>query len=102
MENRDYIYLLKLKRPELLGQGPTAEEEAILHRHAAYLKEQAAAGAVHLFGRTDAAGEATFGIVVFRAGSEETARMLMEADPAVAEGVMGATLHPFRMVHPKV
>jgi hypothetical protein len=39
----------------------------------------------------------TFGIVIVRAHSLEEARSLMQADPAVRNGIMSAELHPFRV-----
>jgi uncharacterized protein YciI len=37
----------------------------------------------------------TFGLVIFEAASEEAAQAFMRADPAVAAGVMTASLHPY-------
>lgn len=37
------------------------------------------------------------GIVILEVDSEEEARELMENDPAVKEGVMEATLFPYRV-----
>jgi len=37
------------------------------------------------------------GIVVFEAEDETEARDFMDGDPAVREGVVTATLHPFRL-----
>ena len=39
----------------------------------------------------------TFGLAIFEASDEAAARRFMEADPAMAEGVMTATLHPYRV-----
>jgi len=36
-----------------------------------------------------------FGLVIFEAGSEAAAQEFMRSDPAVAGGVMTATLHPY-------
>jgi uncharacterized protein YciI len=44
------------------------------------------------------AGDKTFGIAIFEANDEAAARKFMEADPAVAAGVMTAELHPFAVV----
>jgi hypothetical protein len=41
--------------------------------------------------------ESTFGIAIFEAENEEVARTIMENDPAVAGGVMRATLYPYRV-----
>jgi uncharacterized protein YciI len=39
----------------------------------------------------------TFGIAVFRAGSEDEARSIMNNDPAVKEGVIRAELYPYKV-----
>jgi hypothetical protein len=39
----------------------------------------------------------SFGIVVFWAESDDAARRIVDADPAVAGGVMRAELFPFRV-----
>ena len=56
-----------------------------------------AQGVVILMGRTQNDDETTFGIVIFEAGDETAARAVMENDPAVREGVMAATLYPYRI-----
>lgn len=48
-------------------------------------------------GKTDGLDEKTFGIVIFEADSEEEAKLIMESDPAVAEGIMNAELFPYRV-----
>ena len=37
------------------------------------------------------------GIVVFEAADEAEARRIMDEDPAVVDGVMTASLHPYRV-----
>jgi uncharacterized protein len=49
-------------------------------------------------GRTAESDDKTFGLVVFEAADETTARQFMNADPAVIAGVMTAELHPFSVV----
>ena len=48
-------------------------------------------------GRTLNTDESSFGIVIFRARSEEAARAVMNADPAVQAGGMRARLFPYRI-----
>jgi uncharacterized protein YciI len=96
---RPYIYVLRPARRDLLITGPTPEEDATVEIHAAHLAKLAGEGVIVFYGRTDTADERTFGIVVFHAESEEAARALMAADPAVQGGVMTAELFPFRIVH---
>jgi uncharacterized protein len=90
-----FLYRLQPTRAAMLTDGPTPEEKETVNRHFAYLKGLTEQGAVLLAGRTQTTGPETFGIVVFRAADEASARSLMENDPAVRGGVMTATLYPF-------
>lgn len=93
----EFLYVLRPVRIGMVSDGPTAAEGVVLHSHFAYLECLTAAGVVTLAGRTLTQDPHTFGIVVFRAASEEGAREVMENDPAVREGVMTAELYPFRV-----
>lgn len=94
--NNTYIYLFYPVHPDLTN--PAAWDEplqAIYDRHYAHLATATAAGTVLLAGRSlDEAGPA---MVIFEAASEEEAREFMMQDAFVAEGVVRATLHPFRV-----
>jgi uncharacterized protein YciI len=92
-----YLYRLSLTRPALLTEGPIAAEQATLGRHLAYLEDLKARGSLILAGRTLTTGPETFGIAIFEAGDETAARRVMNADPAVAEGLMTAELFPYRV-----
>jgi uncharacterized protein YciI len=52
---------------------------------------------VMMAGRTLTDDDSSFGIVIFKAESDNAAGELMPADPAVKEGVMRAELFPFRI-----
>ena len=99
-QGAEYVYVLHPTRIGMLTEGPTLRESAIVSRHAGYLHGLAEPGVVLHFGRTLEGDERTFGIVVFRAESEEAARRIMADDPAVEDGVMRADLHPYRVVYP--
>ena len=92
-----WIYVLKLTRLEMLTEGSTPKEEEIVSRHFAYLSDLTEKGVMILFGRTQTADESTFGIAIFEAEDEAAARAIMENDPAVKNGVMSATLYPYRV-----
>jgi len=96
-EVTEYLYKIQPTRLEMLTQGPTADEATLVAQHLAYLQGLAAQGVVVLAGRTLDADERAFGIVVFRAASEEAARDVMNNDPAVKNGVMRAELYPYRI-----
>jgi uncharacterized protein YciI len=95
-ESHQHIYRLHPTRTDMLATGPTNEEAAIIHEHAAYLRQLCDAGVVVLAGRTLTTGPESFGIVILEA-NEGRARRLMQEDPAVDRGVMTAELLPFRI-----
>ena len=72
----------------------TDEESAVVAEHFGYLQALKAAGILILAGRTQE-DLGTWGITIFEAPDEITARAVMETDPAVAAGVMSATLYPY-------
>ena len=94
---QQFIYILRLTRPDMLVTGPTPEENATIEKHFLYLKDLAEKGSVLLVGRTQNNDESTFGLCIFEAGSQEEAREIMHRDPAVADGVMSAQLFPYRI-----
>jgi uncharacterized protein YciI len=93
----EYLYKIQPTRLEMLTQGPTAEEASIVAQHFAYLRGLAEQGVVVLAGRTLNVDERAFGIAILRADSEESARAVMNNDPAVKNGVMRAELYPYRI-----
>ena len=80
----------------MLTEGPTEHEAAIVDEHFEYLQKLVGQGVVFTAGRTQNAGERTFGIVIFAAESEAEAAELMRNDPAVSSGMMRAELFPYR------
>jgi uncharacterized protein YciI len=81
----------------MLETGPTPAEADVVRRHYEYLRGFAASGTVVLAARTLTTDERAFGLVIFHASDEATARGVMERDPAVAEEVMGSELFPYRI-----
>jgi uncharacterized protein YciI len=95
MAQGEYLYMLRVTRPGVLSEGPTEAEAAARERHFDYVRGLKEAGALILAGRTQAEPERSVGLVIFRADDAEAARAIMEADPAVAEGIMTAELFGF-------
>ena len=95
--DQHFLYRLQPLRAALLSGGPTEDERAIIGRHFGYLKNLCDQGVVDLAGRTMNPDESGFGIVILKAADVVAARRIMEDDPAVREGVMRATLFPFRI-----
>jgi len=85
----------------MLKEGPTAAEQQSINRHFAYLKELCDRGTVLLAGRTQTDDPSTFGIVILEAESEAEARRMMQNDPGVKEGLMNASIFPFRIALPE-
>ena len=81
----------------MVADGPTSEEAETVSRHFAYLSDLTEKGVMILVGRTQNSDESTFGIAIFEAEDEIAARTIMENDPAVAGGVMSATLYPYKV-----
>jgi uncharacterized protein YciI len=92
---KQFIYVLHLVPRLHADKNWTKDDNAVVDRHFDRLKEAIRSGQVILVGRTREPGDKTFGIAIFEAADEAAARKFMEADPAVAAGVMTAELHPF-------
>jgi uncharacterized protein YciI len=97
-KKQTFIYMLRLV-PRLHDEKAwTKEDSAIVGRHFQKLKNATAAGTVIFAGRTMEAGDKTFGLVVFEAPNSDEAKTFAESDPAVTDGVMTVTVHPFALV----
>ena len=92
---KQFIYVLRLV-PRLYSDANwTKEDNEVLEHHFARFQEATKSGQLILAGRTKGPGDKTFGIAIFEAPEEAAARAFMQADPAVAGGLMTAELHPF-------
>jgi uncharacterized protein len=92
-----FLYRLQPTRLGMLTDGPTEHEARIVGEHFAYLKRLSEQGVVLMAGRTLNADEHTFGIAVLVAATAAEAENIMNNDPAVKHGVMGARLFPYRI-----
>jgi uncharacterized protein YciI len=88
-----WIYRIEPTRPGMVVSA-TDEETAVVAEHLGYLQALKAAGILILAGRTQV-DEGTFGITIFEAPDEASARAVMQTDPAVSAGVMRAELYPY-------
>ena len=93
----EYLYKIQPIRPELLTDGPAPEEQAIIEKHFLYLKDLTEKGIVILAGRTQNTDANSFGIVIFKAETEDEARKIMMDDPAVDQGVFNSELFPYKI-----
>ena len=92
-----WLYRIQPTRAAMLTEGPTPEEADVVSRHFERLKDLTEKGVMILAGRTLNTDVSSFGICIFEAEDESAARKIMEADPAVVEGVMRAELFPYRI-----
>lgn len=90
-----FVYLLRVAPAYHDAARWTKVENDTVGRHFVRLSEATKAGRVVFAGRTNEALDRTFGLVVFEAANEAEAREFMNGDPAVAAGLMTATLHPY-------
>lgn len=88
-----WLYRIEPIRPEMVD-APTAAESAAVDAHFSRLVTLRDEGVLILAGRTQEA-PGTFGIVIFEAPDEASARAIAESDPAVVAGVFAMTLHPY-------
>jgi uncharacterized protein YciI len=88
-----FIYVLRPKRASLIDDA-SAEEEERLGEHFEYLQRALEEGMLILAGPCL---DGKFGVVVFRAPTEQAAVEFMEGDPAVKQRLMTAELSPFRV-----
>ena len=96
-DNLIFLYKIQPVRPEMVSDSPTPEEETIVGEHFSYLERLTHEGVVLLAGRTLNLDYSNFGIIIFRASSEQATRQLVESDPAVKNRVMRAELYPYRI-----
>ena len=95
---KQFIYVLHLVPRLHDDKAWTAEDKAAVDRHLVNFKAAVQSGQLILAGRTRESGDKTFGVAIFEAADEAAAQKFMQADPAIAAGVMTAELHPFAVV----
>jgi uncharacterized protein len=81
----------------MLKTGATEDEKRIVGEHFSYLQDLMVKGVLVMAGRTLNTDNSSFGIVVFKANSDEEARGIMQEDPAVKNMVFRAELYPYRI-----
>ena len=94
---QDYLYKIQPIRHEMLTEGPTEEEKRLVTEHFSFLQGLEEKGVLVLAGRTTNTDNSSFGIVVFRANSDEEAQGIVRADPAVKNMLFRAELYPYRI-----
>ena len=95
MDEKEFIYVLKLRPDLLVDSNWTEIENKIVDEHFHRLKNDTEKGKVILAGRTLTNTPEGFGIVIFRDISLENAVIYMNNDPAIQKKIMTATLFPY-------
>ena len=90
----DWIYFLHPPRTNFAAT-MTDDEKAAWGHHFERLQQLLADGVLILAGPT--LGETNTGIAVFEAPDEQTAREIMDGDPAITGGFARGELRPFRV-----
>ena len=91
-----WLSMAKPTRLEMLLES-TPEEDEIIDQHLAYVEDLTRNGVIIMVGRTLNTDATGFGLTIFEAEDETAAREIMESDPAVKNGIMSATLFPYRV-----
>jgi uncharacterized protein YciI len=92
-----FLYVLRLVPRLREEKAWTDADHAAIGRHFTYLQAAAERSQLILAGRTAEPLDRTFGLAIFEAADEAAARGFMERDPAIAEKIMTAELHPYRV-----
>ncbi len=91
-----FLYRIQPVRHDMLTKGATEFESRIITEHFNYLRRLTEDGIVILAGRTQNTDYSSFGIVLLKAETIETAREVMLNDPAVKNNVFRAELYPYK------
>jgi uncharacterized protein YciI len=90
----EWIYFLHVPR-ENFAATMTEDEERVWSEHFERLKKLFSRGILVLAGPT--LGRVNDGLVIFEAPDEESARRIMEADPAIVAGYANGELRQIRV-----
>jgi uncharacterized protein YciI len=88
----EWIYFIHAPREDFAAT-MTDDERAVWDTHFERLQRLTREGVMILVGPT--LGPINTGIAVFEAPDEESARRIMEEDPAIASGIAAGELRPF-------
>ena len=92
----EWIYFIHAPREDFAAT-MTEDERAVWGTHFERLQRLLAEGVMILAGPT--LGRINTGIAVFEAPDEESARRIMDEDPAIASGIARGELRPFRAAY---
>jgi uncharacterized protein YciI len=90
-----FIGLARPKRENFV-QTMTDEEKAVFAQHFSYVEGLHTEGKLVISG---ACLDGAFGMIIYRAETEEEARSMFENDPLTKSGITNTEFHPFRVGH---
>ena len=92
----EWLYFLLPPRDDFAAT-MSDEEQTAFDDHFTYMEKLLADGILVLAGPT--LGPANTGLCIFEAEDGEAARIIMDADPPIAQGLVRGQLRPFSVVH---
>jgi len=95
MELLQFIGLARPKRENFV-QSMTNDEKAVFAEHFAYVEKLHSEGKLIISG---ACLDGAFGMIMYKAETEEAARAMFENDPLTKSGITATEFHPFRVGH---
>ena len=90
-----WLFVVRLTRPDMLTSGPTESEMQSVGNHFAYWKSLTQKGVALVVGRTQTTGADTMGLAIFQAADEAAALEIAALDPAVVDGVFSSNVYPY-------
>lgn len=96
-----YMYKLSLVKRLYDDKAWTKSDNQTVNEHFSRLKKDYEAGIVLHVGRTEDPKDDGFGLIVFYANNNETARQYMSNDPAVKGGQMTAVCKSYKLIFNK-
>lgn len=92
-------HFISVMKPGKAGmpESMTAEDRTVFGMHTAYLRKHVADGKIVFAGPSVEEGEEHFAIVVLSTGSKNEAVQIMNADPAVAHGLLTSHVTEFEV-----
>ncbi len=92
-----YLYKLNLIERLCSDESWTKEDREIITEHFNHLVALTEKRVALIVGRTNREYEDGFGIVIFKAPDWDSANEIMNADPAIARGIMKGTLFEYNI-----
>ena len=93
---KQYAYTVEASRLAMFDN-PSQEEQAILSEHDAYIQQLMTSDTGIFVGEVSEKNSHHFGIVIFQAEDDDTAKSILHNDPAARARIMRGCLYPFRI-----